>query len=114
MPARARPESPRLNRNNDLLGTTSPAIAAAIGNAAFRKEASSPTNVSRLISSPTSRKNSTIRPSLIQKCKGSESSLPAKPKVSFVPEVKVTVGPGRICPDERQDRAADQENSTGC
>jgi len=55
--------------------------AAAIGNAAFRKEANSPTNVSRLISNPTRRKNNAISPSLIQKCKGLASSPPMRPKV---------------------------------
>ena len=40
-------------------------IAAAIGNAAFFTEASSPATSSRLISSPTSRKKMAINPSLI-------------------------------------------------
>ena len=49
-----------------IAGTAMPPIAAAIGMAALRGEASSPTSSSRLISSPTTKKKITIRPSLTQ------------------------------------------------
>jgi hypothetical protein len=31
-----------------------------------------------------------------------------------MPEMKVAAGKGRVCPDERRHRAANQEESTGC
>ena len=46
-------------------GTTMPPIAAAIGSAAWRGDASSPASASRLISSPTRRKKTAMSPSLI-------------------------------------------------
>jgi hypothetical protein len=44
-----------------------PPSAAASGKAALRGEESSPTNTSRLISKPTTKKNSAIKPSLIHR-----------------------------------------------
>ena len=61
-----------------------PPSAAKIGSAACRTEASSPTRISRLISSPTTKKNTAIRPSLIQWCSDSVSAKPGTPMVSFV------------------------------
>ncbi|OPZ59209.1 MAG: hypothetical protein BWY87_01118 [Deltaproteobacteria bacterium ADurb.Bin510] len=43
-----------------------PPIAAMIGKAALRTSASSPTSISRLISSPTPKKKKAIKPSLTQ------------------------------------------------
>ena len=48
-----------------IMGTSMPPQAAIKGNAALRKEESSPTSNSRLISSPTSKKKIVIKPSLI-------------------------------------------------
>jgi len=47
-----------------------PPIAEMVGNVAFEIELSSPSNNSRLISSPANRKNMNIRPSLINKITG--------------------------------------------
>jgi hypothetical protein len=47
-------------------GTRKPPIAAITGRAALRGLASAPSQASRLISSPTSRKKIAINPSLIQ------------------------------------------------
>ena len=56
---------PPLARTKIAAGTIIPPIAAAIGRAAWRGEASSPTRASRFTSRPTSRKKTAIRPSLI-------------------------------------------------
>ena len=56
---------PPFVREKMTAGTIMPPSAAAIGNAAWRGEASSPTSASRLISNPTSRKKTVINPSLI-------------------------------------------------
>jgi hypothetical protein len=45
-------------------------MAATTGNAARRRSLSSPDASSRRISTPTTKKNAAMRPSLIQKCKG--------------------------------------------
>ena len=58
-------------------GTTIPPSAATPGAAARRTEFSSPSVISRRISSPTSRKNTAISPSLIQPCNGSVKLAPA-------------------------------------
>ena len=55
-------------------GTTIPPMAAMIGNAARRRSWSSPGTSSRLISSPTTKKNSTIAASLIQPCRSSANT----------------------------------------
>jgi hypothetical protein len=60
------PGPPALNARKISAGTARPPMAAAIGKAARRTDASSPINSSRLISSPTSRKNTTISPSFTQ------------------------------------------------
>ena len=46
-------------------GTIMPPIAPAMGSAAWRGDASSPASASRLISRPTRRKKTAIKPSLI-------------------------------------------------
>jgi hypothetical protein len=51
-----------------------PPSAASTGRAALRALRSSPTTSSRLISSPTTKKNSAISPSLIQ-CRRSNASV---------------------------------------
>src|SRR5690349_6590982 len=47
-------------------GTAMPPSAATIGSVAFFTDESSPARISRLISSPTTKKNNAITPSLIQ------------------------------------------------
>jgi hypothetical protein len=61
------PAPPRFAIAYSAAGSSMPPIAAASGSAAWRGDESSPICSSRLISSPTSRKNTAIRPSLIQK-----------------------------------------------
>ena len=56
---------PPFVREKMSAGTIMPPSAAAIGSAACRGDASSPASASRLISNPTSRKNTAINPSLI-------------------------------------------------
>jgi hypothetical protein len=58
-------------------GTAAPPNAASAGNDAARGSLSSPTASSRLISSPTTKKNSAISPSLTQWRKS--SSIDAAP-----------------------------------
>jgi hypothetical protein len=65
-------------------GTTTPPIAATIGSAACRIEESSPARNSRLISSPTSRKNSDINPSLIHWCSVSDRTCSPEPTLIVV------------------------------
>ena len=60
----------------------SPPQAPAMGRAACRGDASSPTNISRLISSPTRKKKTAIKPSLIQWCRLRVSPYPGNPMVS--------------------------------
>ena len=73
---------PELKLKKMSAGTMAPPIAQRIGRDACLGEESSPSTISRLISSPTSRKKIAINPSLIQssvlyfKCTVSES----KPK----------------------------------
>jgi hypothetical protein len=50
-----------------------PPIAATVGSAAWPKLDSSPCSNSRLISSPTRKKNTAIRPSLIHSSRGFSS-----------------------------------------
>lgn len=53
---------------NSSAGTTMPPIAAATGTAAVRGSDNSPSTSSRLISRPTTKKNTVIRPSLTTWC----------------------------------------------
>src|SRR3546814_8533092 len=69
-----------------------PPIAAAIGSAADRTLLRCPEVNSRLISSPTTRKNRVSRPSLIQLTSGSENR--ALPKPSDTPVSHNAVNPG--------------------
>jgi hypothetical protein len=64
----AEPARPTLRLAKITAGTSMPPSAAASGSAALRKVASSPSKISRRISRPTTRKNTVIAPSLIQKC----------------------------------------------
>ena len=59
------PGVPQLKARYTAAGTTMPPIAAAMGSAAWRGDASSPAISSRLISSPTRRKKTVMSPSLI-------------------------------------------------
>ena len=56
-----------------IAGRIAPPMAAAIGSVARRTDASSPTRTSRLISRPTTRKKTAMRPSLIQWSRVSET-----------------------------------------
>ena len=58
--------SPQFTAAKIAAGVTKPPNAAITGNAACFGLDSAPSIASRLISSPTSRKNTAIRPSLIQ------------------------------------------------
>ena len=60
-------------------GTIIPPRAAITGSVARRTEASSPTSNSRLISRPTTKKNTTIRPSFTQWDNGFASPNPPMP-----------------------------------
>ena len=62
---RHKPGSLCVTARNTSAGTTMPAKAAMTGMALAARSASAPTSASRLISSPTSRKNTAINPSLI-------------------------------------------------
>ena len=55
-------------------GTTMPPIAAAIGSDARLTDASSPASTSRLISSPTTKKNTAIHRSLTHNSSGLDST----------------------------------------
>ena len=66
-------------------GSTAPPIAAAMGRVARRSVASSPTRISRLISRPTTRKNTAIRPSLTQWRSDSDRCRPPRSMASSVP-----------------------------
>ena len=83
----AQPETsgvPAVSAKKISAGPTIPPSAAAIGSAAWRGVASSPTRISRFISSPTTKKKIAIKPSLTQ---WSSDSLMAKlptPRVIFV------------------------------
>ena len=66
------PSPPTLNTAYMIAGTTIPPKAALTGRIDFSSEESCPTTISRLISSPTTKKKTAISKSLIQCC--SESS----------------------------------------
>lgn len=87
------PAPPALSVRYSSAGTSMPPIAPAIANPALRGEDSSPTSSSRLISRPTSRKNSTINPSLIQWSSDLESAAPSGPMVHFVSQSARYVSP---------------------
>jgi hypothetical protein len=66
----AQPETvsvPLLNSRKIIAGTIAPPMAHKIGNKAFLGDDSSPSTISRLISSHTKRKNRAIKPSFIHK-----------------------------------------------
>ncbi len=63
--------SPRLKAAKTSAGAIIPPRAARPGAASRWGEASSPDVISRRNSSPTSRKNTTMSPSLTQRCSGS-------------------------------------------
>jgi len=66
MPQPSRKRASSTSSTNSRAGTTMPPTAAMEGRAAARRSDSSPTRISRLISSPTTKKNKAMRPSLIQ------------------------------------------------
>src|SRR3546814_18963274 len=70
-----------------------PPIAAAIGSAADRTLLRCPEVNSRLISSPTTRKNRVSRPSLIQPTSGSENRASPKPSDTSISHSAVNPGP---------------------
>ncbi len=61
-----------------------PPSAAPAGSANLRGSASSPTSASRLISKPTTKKKTAIKPSLIQRLIGFDNDAPPIPTVSLV------------------------------
>src|SRR5690606_31412877 len=64
----AHPEAvsyPEFNAKNIAAGTSAPPTAQSIGIIAFFGDDSSPSTISLLISSPTNRKKTAIRPSFI-------------------------------------------------
>ncbi|CAN5469212.1 hypothetical protein BH20ACT17_BH20ACT17_02290 [soil metagenome] len=66
-------------------GTTIPPIAAKAGIASRRRSRSSPRSISRLASSPMTRKKNVIRPSLTQWRRSVEIPLPSPTVIaSFV------------------------------
>ena len=77
MPQPRTPVPPRFTATNIRAGTTMPPSAAMAGSAARRGSFSSPTETSRLISKPTTKKNNVIRPSLTQWRKSNTSERPA-------------------------------------
>ena len=84
MPQPAAPSVPALMARYISAGTTAPPTAAATGSAAPRTEDSSPTSTSRLISRPTTKKNTAISPSLIQWVRSLETESSPTPTVSLV------------------------------
>ena len=70
---------PALSIRNSSAGTVSPPIAAIVGAASARTPRSSPSTISREISSPTLKKNNTMSPSLTQ-CRRSRART-VSPKV---------------------------------
>ena len=75
---------PRSIDRNTRAGTTMPPRAAAIENNVMRGLRSSPSTISRFISSATTKKNSVIAPSLIQRLIERENSTSPKPMVMGV------------------------------
>ena len=61
-----------------------PPIAAAMGSMAFLNDDRSPISISRLISSPTTKKKITINPSLIQCSRDFDIDIEPKPKETSV------------------------------
>ena len=91
-----------------------PPIAAAIGSAAWRGDASSPASASRLISSPTRRKKTAIRPSLIHWCRVSDSACPPTAMaICRRQQAVVGSGPRGVGHDERGARAGDEQGPAG-
>ena len=83
-PHAAAPGPPALNSRYTPAGTSSPPSAPNAGAISARTPRSSPSVVSREISSPTLRKNSTMSPSLTQCRRSSPNSAPPSRSVSSV------------------------------
>ncbi len=66
MPQPRWPMPPAFTSRYSAAGNSIPPTAASTGSAAFRRDASSPTMISRFTSRPMTKKNIAIRPSLIQ------------------------------------------------
>ena len=60
------PSPPAVSATKIAIGSTTPPRAAIAGSSAALRSRSSPVTSSRLISSPTTKKNSAISPSLTQ------------------------------------------------
>ena len=74
------PSPPATIATKMTIGATTPPTAASAGSAAVRASCRRPSTTSRLISSPTTRKNRAISPSLTQWCRSSgPSSVCQKP-----------------------------------
>ena len=96
-------------------GTTMPPIAASTGRIAARSWRSSPVTSSRLISSPTTRKNNAISPSFTQNFRSSSRSM-NEPDVHGelgVPQGVVGGAPRGVDPDERGHDRGQQEHAAG-
>ena len=72
------PSPPAVSSTKIAIGSTTPPTAAIAGSAAARRSRSSPATSSRLISSPTTRKNTAISPSLTQWCRSNGPSSRAQ------------------------------------
>ena len=79
--------APQRRGSRRTAGTTMPPSAATTGSSALRGSASSPVTSSRLISRPTTKKNSVMRPSLIACSNGRSQREPAEGEADLdVPE----------------------------
>jgi hypothetical protein len=77
------PSPPPLRARKTAAGTSMPPTAARAGAAVRRGRRSSPVASSRLISRPTTKKNSVISPSLTQWRRSSVMASPPIPTVTF-------------------------------
>jgi hypothetical protein len=84
MPHPAAPLPPTFSTASIPAGTDIPPSAAATDSAAFLGSASSPTVTSRLISRPTRKKKTAIRPSLIHSRSGLEMPKPPTSTVTGI------------------------------
>ena len=84
MPHPGAPGPPALKARNRAAGTTIPPTAATAGSAACGKVRSSPWTSSPLISIPTTKKNSVIRPSITSWSSEKRATTPPIPTVTGV------------------------------
>ena len=99
---------------NTSAGTMTPPTAAAIASAACRGTRISPTSTSRLISRPTTKKKSAIRPSFTQWRSDAVTPNASLPTVSVgVPERLVGVGNRSVGQQQRGRRAKEQQADAG-